>query len=199
MCWARPVSYAPDTVVKPMRRKARRTRLHFRVRTVLLLFVVFGFLTTVPLVPRSREVFSPDTLKKRVQTDYLLFGIIPVRSGHYEYDSYELVDYLVAKGYWVPQRVENPRWITMCYWEDFRRPSECSSWIELSATHPELTRFVWPVALDLLRSSGEDHDEWLTCIFLCHAESADTVAQLKTELPRGPEYRLIWSAIRQTH
>ncbi|GMV84070.1 MAG: hypothetical protein AMXMBFR7_52540 [Planctomycetota bacterium] len=116
--------------------------------------------------PGGRGFFSPDTLEYRSQSERTVFATeIPLYRSAYRYDAHELVDYLVAKGYWSPRPASEPRWIFLFHWNRSWKDGASGFhrrffwrkdlWIEWTEKHPERAAEVWPHVLELLRA-GRD-------------------------------------------
>ncbi|MBE7464613.1 MAG: hypothetical protein HS116_14140 [Planctomycetes bacterium] len=114
----------------------------------------------------GRGFFSPDTLEYRSQSERTVFATeIPLYRSAFRYDSHELVNYLVEKGYWSPRPASEPRWIFLFHWNrNWKDGESCfhrsffwrkDFWMEWTEKHPERAAEVWPQVLELLRA-GRD-------------------------------------------
>ena len=133
---------------------------------VSAIFVVAIFLLCVNWSDGGRGFFSPDTLDCRTQSEMLFPGTkIPIYRSTYDYHRYELVEYLIAEGYWSPVETTSPRWFATFHWNrqwrdgtsDFHRAFGWRSeeWIQWTKDHPEIAAKLWPVVLDALRTPTE--------------------------------------------
>ena len=185
-------------------RAAARNPFQFSLRTLLLFFVVTGAGLPALLLLLStrggRSYFSPDTLNTKHQTERLLFGTdIPVYRSEFTFDRYELVDYLISKGYWHPKPVDDPRWMQMNHWNLQWRDGHSNLYAELawhedrwmtwSEEHPELAAVVWPIVLETLRRNRTPYDaQEATFMILWFARDSSDIAEFKRNINQNPEY-----------
>lgn len=115
------------------------------------------------LAPSEVREFSPETLKVRTQREWRLLGIPLASSGSQLYRP-ELVEYLVAEGYWQPTHARSPRWIarvdvaSTSSWHLESHPlheefAESQFWITWTEEHPELAAEVWPTVHQVLQQN----------------------------------------------
>lgn len=133
--------------------------LRFSVGVVVVFLVVIFLAST----EGGRGFFSPDTLETKWQRERVLwFTHLPVYRSTFSYHRYELVEYLISKGYWTPLDVDEPRWMSVFHWNrqwkggtgDIPRflGWRGQRWIDWSEADPEAAKVMWPRVLDVLRS-----------------------------------------------
>lgn len=141
--------------------------------------------------------FSPQTLECRSRMELLLpMTRIPVFRGPWEYSRFELIDYLIAKGYWTAEKTDSPNWISSFHsnkqWEDgqaiFHQEMRWRSkhWIEWSDTHPEFAAYLWPKILAGLRSPDhvevyQSSNQLITAKYAANIEEYELMLQYEKE------------------
>ena len=133
----------------------------------------------------GRTFFSPDTLETKSQSETLLFlTSVPIYRSSYQYHRYELVDFLIAEGYWTPSAAPSPRWLgtnrSNAQWRDGQSPIHrefawfADDWIAWTQAHPELAAVLWPLVLEELRS-GNTECQWNAYRWMSYAELAQDI------------------------
>lgn len=139
-----------------------RRRLLEWVVSVAIIAITAAIL--LPSLKGGRTRFSPDTLRWASQTEYSITRNrrILYRSEWKEFSN-PVVDHLISQGYWTPQLVANPRWMTTVHWHagardghtEFHRQIRRGAWIEWSKAHPEWADTLWRRVLLELRAEDE--------------------------------------------
>lgn len=140
--------------------------------------------------------WSPDNFERYAQSEYLIPLLdVPVYRSQRNHSRYELIDYLIAGGYWTPREVEKPRWIRMFRWNEQWRDGYHSlhreftrggtGWVDWTETHPDAAAELWPQVLQMIRTWPRG-DYWAAELmaFSRNAESAEQVRQTVQQLER---------------
>lgn len=164
-----------------------------QVVVVLPCVILFSFLNDGGLA-----YFSPDTFEIRSQSEITLPILnTPVYRSSYSYrdNSFELVEYLVAKGYWSPRETDEPRWILLFHWNDawrdgdtqwYRDVNRSNEWIEWTEKHPDIARVLWPAVLSFLRS--DEGSRYVTHVMF-QAKISSSEAEFRELFHTDPELR----------
>ena len=163
-------------------------------RGLLISYVVAmaGFLLSAE---GGQSDFSPDTLNSRFRSERLLIVGLPVYQSGYRVFRYELVEYLIEKGYWQERDTGDPQWVPMTHWSrswwrdgdtiyyhEFRHGA---FWIDWSEEHPSIAAVLWPTVLRLLRRSDVDG----ATLLLRYAEQAETLAEFRQAVASEPYFK----------
>jgi hypothetical protein len=115
----------------------------------------------------GRGFFSPDTLQAKTQHEWVIpLVCIPVLRTPFSHHTPELVEYLVAQGYWSPRDADDPLWLFTFHWNVgwhggyayfykwlFWRQKD---WIAWTRDHPDIAAEFWPQVLEHLRARGDE-------------------------------------------
>ena len=144
----------------------------------------------------SRGLFSPDSFEVKVQSEWLLPpSEIPLYRSNFEYQSpNELVEYLVAKGYWSKQQADEPQWILLFRWNDqwrdghtgfYREMVQAEKWIEWSEDNPKFAARLWPLVLARLRSN----ESGIASHFMYLARTSATIEEFEEQVENDPDLK----------
>jgi hypothetical protein len=171
-------------------------RLLLRTGVVVILLVAAVYSSAWFWGRGARTLFSPDTLECKSQSEILLTPEIPLYRSSFEYFRYDLVQFLIDKGYWTPKYPNNPRWIWIYDWNkahslgygplarQLSRNREF--WMEWTDNNPAFAKVLWPKVLSQLRS-GKDSGyvgEMIRC-----AQSAESLEAFEQLVATTPEFQ----------
>jgi hypothetical protein len=165
--WQCPAAWQAALKVEPMRQVSGL--LYFvAILLVVAMYVVSYFGGRYHGGGRGAEIyFSPDTLelKSRSELRAPLFGFHIYRSSFKPLGHYQLVEYLINKGYWKPNQTSEPRWIWIYGWNDqwslgygplSRHLSKFREfWMDWTEKHPEFAAILWPRVLEQIRDRSQ--------------------------------------------
>jgi len=136
-------------LIKPKRKIVIRV-----VLCVLAILVLgfFGYKTPVSFCPETLQVSN----ERVIAIPWLGLPIFWYGSE----DTTPLIDLLVKKGYWKPNKEKEPEWISIASGDPFVRGGtrrmyfvlHGTFWVKWTNDHPELAREFWPHVLKLMRS-----------------------------------------------
>jgi hypothetical protein len=138
-----------------------------RWRSRLYIAGLIGAVIVLPALLFGRGgvgYWSPDSLEGYTQREYVtpIFHI-PIYRSLRSLRRYELVDFLVAKGYWSPRKAAGtPRLLLMFRWNDLWKDGYSGIhreftrsgpfWQEWTTSHPSAAAELWPRVLESLRT-----------------------------------------------
>ena len=109
--------------------------MHTKLRAITwITLAIFGLaiLFTATAGKGSRGLFDPFQLQAQRQTEWLIpFANVPVYRSAPTPQSYKLVDYLVAKGYWKSDIESKPRPLLMYRWNNQWRDGQSAIYAAL--------------------------------------------------------------------
>lgn len=133
-----------------------------------------------------QQYFSPHTLEVRTDYERLLPGTsVPVLVLDQQRHLPDLAEYLIAQGYWKPQKVKNPKWYRWCssidwniqwhgdsifLYSDLHTRHSWSDWTE---ENPELAAVVWPLVLQALRQEEHGLEEAETVLYCARVAESE--------------------------
>jgi hypothetical protein len=171
-----------------------RPRNPYRWAEIVVVFaiVIVGIVIFGPFGD-SRTEFSPDSLDCRQSTQGLLF------EWRYGTPRYQLVQYLIDKGYWQPRSVAEPKWLPAYYRDQYRghyamvgrllsRSHQTKK--EWTEAHPEMASRVWPWLLHKLRTE-EDCNPYIAEAIWMYVQEAKDIEEFKNLLKTDSELRRI--------
>ncbi len=143
-----------------------------QTKSLIMLFlaivlIVTAVYATAWLTSRgSRGQFSPQTLELRTRSQLLLpLTRITIYASSWHYSKYELCEYLIKEGFWVPNPTDDPQWILSFHWNQWWRDGQTKfhtefgfrgeQWIDWSRANGALAAHLWPKMLEAMRS-GDD-------------------------------------------